>query len=282
MNFKQFYNDGKVVVTSGRPGPSVAFMAGVHGNEPCGLEAFKFIFDQGLRLDKGSVTFLLGSRKAVELNKRAYEYNLNRMFRDDSELSKEELGSYEYGVSRQLMGELKEIDVLLDIHSSSAVDTVPFVICQPSSYRLAACLPVKTVVSGLDDLHPLGTDGYMNKVGKKGLCIECGFHDDPDAKGVAVKAILSMISSLGMFEEIKEVTLKKEKQVNIKVASIFICKNEFRATRSFGDFEFVRKGEMIGYDGPAPVFLQKDAVLLFVSDNQKPGGEAFVMGSYYS
>ncbi len=274
-DFKTFYTEGKLVVDSGVPGPRVAFIAGIHGNEPCGIEAFKQILDD-FKIMKGSVTFLLGSRKAIESNVRAYECNLNRMFRDEKDLIGEERASYEYEVSRNLMGELQGADILLDIHSSSATNTKPFVICESNSFGYAQYLPVETIVNGLDALHPGGTDGYMNSLGKNGMCIECGSHNNPKSVEIAIKAIYSLLGGLGMISLVSD--MPTSKQERIQVENMYRPKREFRAVRSFGDFERLEAGTLIGYDGEEELKFERPVTVLFVSESEEAGGEAFVYG----
>jgi succinylglutamate desuccinylase len=276
--YETFLQSGKLNIDSLSPGPRVAIMAGVHGNEPCGLLAFQKIFETGLQIQKGSVTFLLGSKKAVEHSVRAYECNLNRMFRRDEQLTETEKASYEYPISRAIMKELDEVDVLLDIHSSPAGDTRPFVICETHSFPVATLLPVKTIVRGLDTFHPLGTDGYMNSIGKQGLCIECGNHNDPGAVTAAVEAVYRLLSGLRMIEKdfgSDELLLTKE---YIEVVGIYKAKQDFTACKSFADFEKVEAGTLVGYDADREVRMESDGVVLFMANKASVGEEAFVYG----
>ena len=60
--------------------------------------------------------------------------------------------------------------------------------------------PVDTVVSGLDTLHPGGSDGYMNSIGKVGLCIESGSIYDPRGIEIARDSVLNFLRATGTIE----------------------------------------------------------------------------------
>ena len=78
-----------------KEGPTSIILAGVHGDEKCGVEAFKKLLPN-LQIEKGRVWFGYGNPRAIEENKRFTEANLNRMFKGDEELSKKDKNSYEY------------------------------------------------------------------------------------------------------------------------------------------------------------------------------------------
>ncbi len=73
-------------LTSSVPGPTVVLLAGVHGDEPCGLQAFGRIIPQ-LKIIRGRVIFELGNVQAIKRGERECDTNLNRMFRSDELLS---------------------------------------------------------------------------------------------------------------------------------------------------------------------------------------------------
>lgn len=259
---------------SSRPGLNLIIMAGVHGDEVCGLEAFTRYIPNFQPLN-GCVTFIIGSPKAVVANKREFKTNLNRMFRPDTELSQQELLSYEYQRSRELMSILAKADALLDIHSSTTKQTVPFVICESQSFDCVAHLPVEKVVSGIDILHPTGTDAFVNMSGGKGICIECGNHNDAQSVDVALEAIESF---LGYFGVINKPKTQLKNQSYIKADTIYKNINEFVLAREFKEFEKVSKGDVIGIDGTQSILAPYNGVILFPNNRKKTNQEAFLFG----
>lgn len=255
-------------------GPNLVVMVGVHGDEPCGLDALAEIVPN-LKIERGTVTFVLGNPKAVSRHKRMYEANLNRMFRPDELLSNDERGTYEYIRSRELMPILKRTDALLDIHSSTTKDSVPFVICEPQSFQCATALPAAVVVSGIDELHPTGTDAFVNQSGGMGICIECGNHADAKAKNVAIEAIKNF---LAYFEVIQGPSVLPVPQKYIKACFIYKNRGSFTLSKVFTEFEEVSKGQIIGYDNGNAVVAPYDACILFPQNSDTPNSEVFILG----
>ncbi len=254
-------------------GPNLVIMAGVHGDEPCGVDAIYKLKDQ-IEISSGSLTLVLGSPEALKVNKRCYTSNLNRMFRSDEELSNEEIKTYEYQRSRELMEILSQSDALLDIHSSSTSQTEPFVICEPHSYECAQYLPADIVVSGIDELHPTGTDAFVNLNGGMGICIECGNHNDPAAKAVAVDVIEAFIS---YFTD-KTVLKRNKNQRKISVDWLYKNEADFVLLKDYKEFEKIGKGSVIGFDGDVEIKAPYDGVILFPHNKTESGQEVFVYG----
>lgn len=262
-------------IKASKSGPNLVVMAGVHGDEICGLRAIDAVVSQ-LEILKGSITFLVGSPKAVATGTREFESNLNRMFRSEKQLTVQEMQTYEYRRSRELMPLLKNADALLDLHSSTTGTTEPFVICEEKSYACAASLPVSIVVSGFDALHPMGTDAYVNQCGGLGICIECGNHTDASAEYIAVTAIQNFIAYFGMCK--RESMSQLHTQRHIRATCLYKNKSVFTLAKNFSEFEKVGEGTVVGTDGVNKVKAPYDSVIIFPQNCSIPHKEAFVLG----
>lgn len=264
-----------VFITKGKnPGPTVSVIGGVHGNEVCGVETIRK-FSNSLQIECGTIQWILGNPLAIERRVRQTDTNLNRMFKDAKDLSAQELSSYERKRAEELMEYLDKSDAMLDIHSSASPSSIPFVICEPHSFEVARTLPVSIISYGWDALEPGGTDHYMNRQNKIGICIECGYHDDPSAKNIAEVAISSFLASLGLHLGVSGQT---QAQRFIKVQEIYKTKTNFTPTKMFADFEYVAKDSVIGTDGEAIVKMPYDGSVVFVRERKSPGEEAFLIG----
>lgn len=263
------------IFDSKEPGPNLVIMAGVHGDEKCGLNAFDAILPTFSPL-RGRVTFIIGSPEAVRVNQREFEGNLNRMFRPDSEITEAERNTYEYERSRELMPILAKADALLDIHSSTTEQTIPFVICEKQSFEVAAKLPIEVVVSGIDVLHPTGTDAYVNQSGGFGICIECGNHNDPNATNIAIEAVNRFLTYLNVVEGESNSDTNKQRLINADW--IYRNKGSFILSKNFQEFEKVSEGSIIGFDGEGEIKAPYDGVILFPHNRTKPNTEAFLFG----
>ncbi len=264
-----------VKLVGDKAGKISVVMAGVHGNEPCGILAFNEILP-GLKIESGTVYFILGNPNAIAENVRFTEFNLNRAFKHDSLISETDRKSYEYFRAQYLKYYLDQADALLDIHSSFTPNSIPFVICEDNALPIVRKLPAKTVTSGFDRVNPGGTDEYMNRIGKIGICIECGEHLNPDGKRIAMDAIQKFLEHQGHIPATPSLPIEQRR---IVMESIYYSKtNDFRLAKDWEDFEPVTKGSIIGTDGGISIRAEYDGIILFARNCTSVGQEAFYFG----
>jgi len=255
-------------------GQTSVVLAGVHGNEKCGVEAFEKILSN-LQIEKGRVLFIYGNPKAIESNQRFIEANLNRMFRDEGLLSGVEKKTYEYGRANYLKKYFDQADALLDVHASFTPQSKPFVICEENARAIASYLPFDLVVSGFYELEPGGTDYYMNANGKVGVCIEYGYLGDNKSTRVAEESIIAFLKIRGHLTN----DLLPKEQAHVQMNYLYKTKTDnFTLSRIFDDFEEVPKGQVVGMDGETEVKTEDEGIILFTRNLQQVGGEAFLLG----
>lgn len=307
MNKKEFAKqlENAIELEGVKKGNNSVITVLVHGDETCGLEALYELFPL-LEIESGKITFVLANPKAYEQNVRFAEANLNRLFKKESTYNKEELESYEFSRARFLREIYDTADVLLDIHASFTPKSEPFVICERNAENFFDYLPVQKIVFGFDEIEPGGTDYYMNSIGKIGICLECGYLGDSSSKDVAMSGIINFLyvqnhiskQVKNILEEKKEKIKKVEKVEKVERGEIikevgkseknFIQMNElyytktddFKLARDFKDFEKLKKGELIGYDGEEKICASKDSIILFARNRQQVADEAFLLGYY--
>jgi succinylglutamate desuccinylase len=255
-----------------KKGLSSIVLAGVHGDERCGIEAFEKIIPS-LKIEEGVVFFGYGNPCAIEENKRYTEEDLNRMFNPEiNTLNK----SYEYNRAQFLKKYLDKTTALLDIHSTSIIGSKPFVICEENAKDIVKFLPVKIIVSGFDKVELGGTDYYMNKNQKIGVCVECGYTKDTEAVKIAKKSIINFLKARG---HIKNNNLSPQKQTYIEVFEKYFTKtNNFTLSKPFKNFETVFKNQMIGVDGESEVKAKQKTIILFACNSTKKGEGVFLLG----
>ena len=265
----------KIITIKGkRLGPTSIILAGVHGNEKCGVAAFKKILPT-LKIDRGVVFFGYGNPKAIQANKRYQEANLNRLFIDKKLLSQNLKRSYEFRRALFLKKHLNQADALLDLHASSNYKSRPFAICETNAKNIVKYLPINSIVSGFDKVEPGGTDYYMNKHKKIGICVECGYLKSPQSTITAKKIIFAFLKSRGHLPN----DLKYQKQTHLRMYKKYFTKTPcFKLTKKFHDFENIPKGAIIGVDGAKKIRATKDGFILFAQDCQKINAEAFLLG----
>ncbi len=264
-----------LLIDSGEKGPTSVIIAGIHGNEPCGVEAFLEVVPN-LHIEHGKVIFVLGNPKALRENKRSTELNLNRAFRPSRFYNKKQKSTYEYKRAQFLKKIFLKGDVALDIHSTRNPGK-PFIICEKSGYGIVQNFS-KTfvrIVGGFGGVEPGATDDFMGDNGKIGIGVECGQHNSPMAKEVAKSAIQAFLESRGHIKPTKK--LKSLKREIIHIHSIHITKENFIPSRKFKDFEKASKGTLLGTDGNTKITLKKDSIILFLHECKTPGEEAFLL-----
>ena len=253
-------------------GPKVCILGGVHGNEVGGVNAIKEILENDFKILKGEVTFVFANRKAIDQNVRFVEENLNRCFIDN----KEKTGSYEEKLSLDLKEILNGCDICLDLHASSVKGTEEFIICEKNAYEYIKEFPIKKVCGGFDKLQPGGTDSYVNRLGKVGICVECGYLTGENSKAIAKNCIYSLLKKL----RIVEFENKESEKEFLEVRDIYFIEENFGLLRSCQNFEFLKKGTLIGKDGDKEVYAKYDGFILFAHNKKKTDvdKEAFLYG----
>ena len=265
-----------ITIQGALPGKTSTIIAGIHGNEICGIKAFEELIPK-LKINFGKVNFVYGNIKAIEKNKRQIDVNLNRVFRPDKELSKKEKESYEYQRAKKLKKILNQSDVLLDIHSSRNTKSVPFAIIASKNFYLAKKMPFKIVSSDWDKIEPGGTDDYMSRQNKINICAECGYNLDPKSIYRAKKIILTFLQLMGNITP--TIKLKNHKQKSIKAYYVYHNKNKyFRLAKKFKDFEKIKKNTLIGFDGKEKIYCHNDSYIIFARNCQNINEDAFVLG----
>ncbi len=261
-------------LTGKEKGSTSIILAGIHGDEKCGVEALRKILPN-LEIERGRILFGYGNPRAIEAHQRFTEANLNRMFKSDDVLSKNEKGSYEYKRAQFLKNYLNLADALFDIHASSIPETKPFVICEENAKGIVEYLPVDLVVSGFDKVEPGGTDYYMNSIGKIGICVECGYLGNPKSAQIAEESIFAFLKARRHITS--DITPRIQSYVRI-YKKYHTKTDKFTLSKPFENFEVVEEDQLIGIDGEEEIKATKQSLILFAHNCKKIGGEAFLLG----
>lgn len=258
-----------------QPGPVNMVIVGTHGNEVCGVHVLEELLPT-LTIEKGTVYFAYGNPRAIEENVRFVEKNLNRMYKLKNELTDEEKNSYEYSRATYLQQYLNLSESVLDIHASTNPKSRPFIICEKNAAHIYPSLPIDTVVYGFDENEPGGTDYYMNRAGKIGICVECGYLGNEASSAVAKESILQFLALHGHISYPKAVEKTPER---FQIYKLYITRTDhFRLSKEFSDFQAVAQGEEIGVDGEEVIICDRDSIILFPHNADKIGQEVFLLG----
>lgn len=263
------YDDRTMIrMDSGLPGPRSVVLGGVHGNERTGVDLVRSILAGAYRPDirRGSCIAALANLPAIESNARFITHNMNRSLARDWPACT----CAECVRSKVVRDLLDQADVLLDVHESYNPQSRPFVICERNALPIVRGLPIDTVCFGFDAVQPGGTDEYMNRNGKTGICIECGYLGN--GNGNLARAVADAF--FGVMNGFAPRMVASQ--------SFFQARFQYRVRSSFAlaiplaDFEVVERGQLLGKDGGEDVRAPTAGAVLFASDEPSPGGEAFV------
>lgn len=257
-----------IVKDSGLPWYTTTIMVWVHGNELAGPKALEDIIDD-VKIISGKVNFIFANLKALELNQRYYEKNMNRCF-----IKNNWWESYEECRVQEIMKYLDESDYLLDCHNTENKDeSVPMIIGENFEYAQFFDIPV--MISWLDAIQPGSSDGYMFRSAKVGICIETWNIMDAEWPKRARKAIINFLKATKNISWTPEI-YNTENYYHIDTP--YITSTNFKLHKIFSDLESVQKWSPIGSDGETPIIAQYDGVLLFSHNRFGPWEEAFYMG----
>ncbi len=296
------YADGNTGVAyvhqldSGRPGPTVMINALTHGNEFCGVTAVVALLEAGLRPQAGRI--LLGFANVEAYRRfdpdrpslsRFVDRDLNRVW-DDAVVDADP-ADVETRRARELRPILRDVDVLLDLHSTIFGQHAFWVLDPlPRAIELARRLPVpgNRVVLDVNGMQGRGLFHY-GRFGDPadtpiGLVVECGQHWQRRSGDIALATSVDLLSALGLIDRETADALRpavaEMPQAEFRATGeIIAATDRFRPARAFQGFDPVAEGEVIAWDGDAPILApHADCHVLIARPHPKPGGEAMTLG----
>ncbi|MBT8394495.1 MAG: aspartoacylase [Flavobacteriaceae bacterium] len=279
-----------------RKGITVVIFAGIHGNENSGIfaiqEVFKSIEDCELN---GSVYGISGNLKALELNKRFIDEDLNRIWTFENLeklIRKKELNTEENEQSEifDLLNEIISLNpgpfYFIDLHTTSS-KTLPFVTISDAliNRRFSKLFPVP-IVLGIEEFlnGPLLT--YINQLGYVSIGFESGQHDELNS----INYHASFLYLALVFSRIlkKEGILDFDKHYN-KIADATnnhseiyevvhlhrIKENDnFKMLNGFKSFQPIKKGVLLANNNDEEIRSKKKGIL-FMPLYQDIGEDGF-------
>lgn len=297
--------------TALQPGPRLIVLGAVHGNERCGTQAIQQVLDElaagAFAIERGVLTLVpVTNPLAYQRRARQGDRNLNRNLRVHAQPI-----DFEDRIANVLCPLLDAHDVLLDLHSFHTPGQ-PFTMVGPTNNmgnlepfeqskqdeRLVAHLGPRQVVEGwmevyargvqrrqqaqvstapglLDIGYGVGTSEYMRSRGGYGVTLECGQHDDPEAVGVAYRAIRQTLALLGL----APLALKPPSSDFQVLRLVDVVDREHendRFSQPWKSFDPVVAGQTIGqrHDGRVAT-APADGFVVFPNPTALPGNEWF-------
>lgn len=265
-------------------GPKLIVFGAIHGDEPCGTAAmFKLINkfkNNDIPLKKGKLTMIpVCNPEAYNQGVRFIEQDLNRIF------AAPDLLTIEGRHALDLIDLIKGHDYILDIHSTSSHGPA-FVFDDenlPETQKLAQACLADYVLTGWPVLYE-GTPGEggttldgARKQNIKGVCLECGQHDDPAAIDVAYASLVNIMAILGLCDPFRGPE-KHSTPETLKMTKRILRPDEKSAfVKNWQGFDVVTKGDILtrNQDGSPLHTADTDGYIIMPSQAARKGQEWF-------
>ena len=262
------------------PGPLLLCIAGLHGNEPAGVEAavrvMKALDGRAERLH-GDFTAIAGNLKALKRGVRFVAEDLNRIWTPDRVAAARdairngrsgEPANDSSSESREQMALLTALSdaiaaargpvYLLDLHTTSAPST-PFVTLGDSldNRALANRFPLP-IVLGLEEQIGGSLLDHLDHEGLIGIGIESGQHEDPASVDAHEAALWVALASLGIVaaDQIPEYSTYRQKLteagrdlpgvMEVRYRQVIGGGDGFQMKSGFRNFDRIRAGQRVG------------------------------------
>ncbi|MCL6293470.1 succinylglutamate desuccinylase/aspartoacylase family protein [Jejuia spongiicola] len=277
-------------------GATVVFFAGMHGNEKAGVTALQHAFKHIKKKQvKGNIYGLLGNIKALNLNQRYIDEDLNRLWvpskietiLNNSNYSNEEQEAIElYYVLQTILKKHKGPFYFIDFHTTSSV-SLPFITINDAliNRKFSKLFPVP-IVLGIEEFLEGPLLSYINQLGYVSLGFEAGQHDLKTSITNCIAFTFLTLNFTGIME--KEHVLNFEKHFEVlkneaeQIKNVFeviyqykIHPNEkFKMINGFKSFQPIKKGTPIATSNNIEILSRYNAKI-FMPLYQTKGNDGF-------
>ena len=222
----------------------------------------KNVDDWEIEILKWKIILVLKSNEeAVKINKREVKFNLNRLFKDNSDIE----NCYEKNRAEELKTILQESDYLLDLHSTSW-PSIPFLFSEMPNFDLAKKLWVNHIIAWWNELWWViswDTESYINSLWWQWFTFEAWNYDNPDWEKIAYQMLLNFLSQLWIISNKYFKNILELEEKFIKMKSVYIAKsNNFKYKIDIENFKEIKKWTLIWIDNWEKIFAEEDIFLI--------------------
>jgi succinylglutamate desuccinylase len=282
-------------VSGVEPGATVVVVAGIHGNEPAGLDAAERVLSK-LDLARGDLVVLAGNVGALRRGERYLARDMNRGW-TEARLAKLREGAIKDAEDREQVELLSAIESgssrargrvhLADLHTSSA-SGVPFVLFRASDEqrKFVSAFPIPVISGIVEQVEGVLSEHACSR-GFLSFSVEGGQHDAPEARD-ALEAILwitlrqaGVIGDCDDVENASDVLRKMRGDLPTAVEVVsrhaITPDDAFVMERGFRNIDRVKKGALLARDKRGEVRANEDGVVVLPL-YQKLGNDGFFWG----
>lgn len=275
MEFQSFENiEWTFVFDSKINWQTIAIFWWIHWDEVVWEKTIKYFLEKfknkELKVLKWKIIFAYGNLKAMQIRKREFTANLNRVFR--KELLEKPSEIYEINRAKQLAKILDNSDVLLDLHSVSS-KSEPFMFSENTEKDLELAKNIfdwKIIVwywEISDDSIAWDTENYMHKQGKQAHTLECGNHNLENSEEIWIEVSKNILWYFWIID------YKKQTKNNwdfYKIKDIFTTKTwKFIFSKIYDNLDFIKKWEIIWKDLDQEIIAKEDFYIIMPSYSEQ-------------
>lgn len=288
---------------TGGEGPTLAVIAGLHGNEPAGVLAAQQVLAalrDGALPVRGRLVALAGNLAALAAGQRFIARDLNRLWTADQiaqlDDAPPESDDPERAEQRALLGMLRTLArearstgrelIVLDLHSTSA-PSAPFAVINDTlrNRGLALAVPVPLILGLEEAVHGALLD-YTADAGHEFVMLEGGQHAAPETAELLAAALWHVLVGLGTIGAVAVpgfahhgARLRQAARGAPRVAEVLYRheiqpRDGFRMIPGLTSFHAVHAGDMVAHDRAGPVRAPLSGLLLLPL-YQERGEEGF-------
>lgn len=304
------FESGRVLnsVHGVRPGYTIVFVAGLHGNETDGLEALSEVMDNvshlvdagGMKLH-GDVYAVLGNRAALQKKQRFIDEDLNRIWTmerldnvnrnntflcsEDPEL-KELMNCFE-----EIIGKARGRVIFVNLHATGA-RSVPHIVINDRLYnrKLSFRYPLP-VILGIDSFVKGTMHSFLNEMGHRAIGFEGGQIGqqqtiDNTLSFIWVTLVLNGLihkNDVPEFEEMHRRLLVASQGIQhvFEVTARHLVEGEedFKMVPGYSNFQRINKGQYLANSNNATVLARENGFVFLPRYDEQSNTGFFLLRS---
>lgn len=293
-------------IDGGESGPKIIAIAGLHGNEPTGVEALEELMEMLAPYEdevNGCFLALKGNVEALKVNQRFIDEDMNRLWRTSlldkiRRTDRDNISTIERKMIKDLLEildplildhESKEKLILADLHTFSGQKGM-FTITPRDEQHLVLLSQLKVpLIYGIEHTLHGTTMDFADEWGHLGFAFEAGSHGSEEAKKNAIAGMLVLLVASGYlqartlphFDEYYDYLM--EQVANLPNRVQFIYKHiieegdEFVMRPGFKNFDRVEVGDWLADDICGKIKAQARGYLLMPLYQQQGNDGFFIV-----
>lgn len=274
---------GVLCIDSGKPGPTFGIMAATHGNEPAGLAPMWYytkVETLAAELKAGKVYFIVNNLEAAQqyfhadasyeekMALRFVDINMNRLPEDTLEQAQDT--RYEIRRVQTLAEIYRELDVVLDIHSTSQASDPMVIPIRNFHDDLMAGLPIQHIVTGfLETVDTLPVVEFCGNKNAVRVAVEVGSHEDVLSFKRAISCVRAFLINLNMVVG-EQFAVPFESYAHYRIKTPLEFPHGYEQAEILPNFALVDAGTVVGVGEGSPVVAPHDGHALFAPATKRP------------